>query len=266
MIIDFHAHTFPDSIAAKTIEKLETVGHIKAFSDGRVSGLEESMKRSGVDISVVLPVVTNPAHITTVNRVAYETNQKFNETGIWSFGGIHPDNENYADELKAVADYGLKGIKLHPDYQNTFFDDIRYKRIIYKASELGLAISVHAGLDIGLPDPIHCTPDSVLEVIKDVSPENFILAHMGGFDLWDEVEEKLVDTGVLIDTAYCLDKMDKAQIIRMIESFGRERVLFATDTPWAGQKEYVNIFEGLGLSEDVKEYICHKNAQRILGI
>jgi len=32
MIIDFHAHTFPDSIAAKTIEKLETVGHIKAFS------------------------------------------------------------------------------------------------------------------------------------------------------------------------------------------------------------------------------------------
>ena len=39
----------------------------------------------------------------------------------------------------------MKGIKLHPDYQDTYFNDIRYKRIISYATELGLIISVHAG-------------------------------------------------------------------------------------------------------------------------
>ena len=29
----------------------------------------------------------------------------------------------------------MKGIKLHPDYQDTYFNDIRYKRIISYATE-----------------------------------------------------------------------------------------------------------------------------------
>ena len=38
--------------------------------------------------------------------------------------------------LKELKHMGFKGIKLHPDYQETFIDDIRYKRIISYASEL----------------------------------------------------------------------------------------------------------------------------------
>ena len=79
---------------------------------------------------------------------------------------------------------GLKGIKIHPDYQGTFFNDIRYKRIVEKATELGLYITVHAGVDIGMPDPVHCTPNHVLEVLKDTESDHLILAHMGGWRLW----------------------------------------------------------------------------------
>ena len=45
---------------------------------------------------------------------------------------------------------GLKGIKLHPTYQNTYIDDIRYERIIGYAVELGLLVSIHCGRDLGL--------------------------------------------------------------------------------------------------------------------
>ncbi len=268
MVIDFHTHTFPDKIAARSIEKLENVGNIKAFTNGTLDGLKASMAESKVNMSVVLPVVTNPAHITTVNRVAYETNELFDSTGIWSFGGIHPENENYEDELKAIAEYGLKGIKLHPDYQATFFDDIKYKRIIYKASELGLIISVHAGLDIGLPEPIHCTPDRVLNLINEIKPEKLVLAHMGGYYLWDEVEEKLMDKNLYFDTAYCLEegKLSPEQFDRMIKKAGADKILFATDSPWSGQKEFVSLVDKFVTEEEAKAKITYKNAQALLGI
>ena len=37
--------------------------------------------------------------------------------------------------------------------------DKKTKRIVEKATELGLYITVHAGVDIGMPDPVHCTPN-----------------------------------------------------------------------------------------------------------
>lgn len=265
-IIDFHTHIFPEKIASRTIEKLEHSGNIKAFTNGMLNGLKESMEKAEVDISVVLPVVTNPNHITTVNKVAYETNENWEKTGIMSFGGIHPDNENYIDELKVISEYGLKGIKLHPDYQNVFFNDIRYKRIIYKASELGLIISVHAGLDIGLPEPIHCTPDMAAEVIEEIKPNKLVLAHMGGMNLWDEAEKELINKNIYLDTACCLDKMPQEQFLRFINGFGGNRILFATDSPWAGQKEYVNIINEVIKNEDVKNQILYKNAEKLLDI
>ena len=60
MIIDFHTHTFPDAIAEKTIAYLTEKGGIKPYREGTLSSLIENMKLSGVDYSVVLPVVTAP--------------------------------------------------------------------------------------------------------------------------------------------------------------------------------------------------------------
>ena len=34
MIFDLHTHTFPDKIAGATIEKLQSMCHTVAFSDG----------------------------------------------------------------------------------------------------------------------------------------------------------------------------------------------------------------------------------------
>ena len=76
MTIDFHTHIFPEKIAAKTIAKLETKADVKAYANGREESLLQSMKHAGIDVSVVLPVVTAPEQFETVNRFAVSLNEK----------------------------------------------------------------------------------------------------------------------------------------------------------------------------------------------
>ena len=78
--------------------------------------------------------MTKVSQVASINRFA----SAYTEGPVISFGGIHPECENYKEILKEIKNLGLKGIKLHPDYQDMYFDNIRYERIIDAASELGL--------------------------------------------------------------------------------------------------------------------------------
>jgi len=173
MIIDFHTHIFPNKIAEKTIESLGTLAGVKAASDGTLKGLLDSMEKSGIDRSVIMPVVTKPEQFDSINGFAKKVNETY-EGKLLSFGGIHPENEKYKEKLKYIKSLGLPGIKIHPDYQRVMIDDIRFMRIIEYASELGLIILTHAGIDIGLPQPVHCPPDKMRKVLDTVKPKKMV--------------------------------------------------------------------------------------------
>lgn len=280
MIIDFHTHTFPDRIAAASIKVLEDTSDTIGFTDGTNKGLIESMKKAGVDMSIILPVVTNPVKTSNINRFAAETNEKTEETGLFSFGGIHPDSSDYKELIRECASLGLKGIKLHPDYYGVMFNDIRIKRIVSYATELGLIVITHAGMDIGLYPPICCSIDSILEVMREVQPDRLVLAHMGGWMNWEEVTQRLSGENVWIDTAFSLGEInwknkDKHKpyhmlsdemFVKMVREFGSKKVLFATDCPWADQLDYVNRIKASNLTAEEKENIFHKNAEELLGL
>ena len=114
MIIDFHTHTFPEKIAANAIKKLSSSGNIKSYTSGLTSSLTDSMKHAGIDRSIILPVATNPGQFNTINHVAAIINETSDTSGLISFGGIHPDNDNYKDILNNIKSDGIKGIKIHP--------------------------------------------------------------------------------------------------------------------------------------------------------
>ena len=84
------------------------------------------------------------------------------------------------------------------------FDDIRTLRILDRAAELGLIVLSHSGLDVGFPGVVHVTPRMVRSALDQVGPMTLILAHMGGWRNWDQVEELLPDTSVYLDTSYVL--------------------------------------------------------------
>lgn len=265
MIIDFHTHIFPDKIAAKTIEHLENASGITAATDGTLSGLLTSMDNNGVDLSVIMPVVTKTSQFETVNNFAAETNIKYNGR-LLSFGGIHPDSVDYKTELNRIKELGLPGIKLHPDYQGVMIDDTRYMNIIEYADSLGLIVLVHAGIDIGLPEPVHCPPNKARAVIDSIKPHKMILAHFGGWKQWEEVYDCIAGTDVYLDTSFTFDYIEQEMFMKILKKHGYKKVLFATDSPWSDAKKTAEIIKSLSIGQEQIEAILSGNAKKLLNL
>lgn len=267
MIIDFHTHSFPDKIADKAVASLAEKAHIPPYRDGTLTSLRESMERAGIDYSVVLPVATSPKQVESINRLAAELNGK---NGIIYAGAIHPDCEynDIPEILDNIKSAGLFGIKIHPDYQGAYFDDPRYIYIMSEAAKRDLITVTHAGLDLGYPDDIHCTPDRVLNVLdrlKGVIDNKLVLAHLCGCEAADEVIEKLSGKPVYMDISFVLHRFPAEVVKRVILAHGADKILFATDSPWSDQSAYVKLMYSLGFDGETLEKILHKNAQMLLG-
>lgn len=268
MIIDFHTHIFPEKIAEKTIQFLENACHCQAYTRGTLAELQTSMKEANVDISVVLPVVTNPKQFESINRFALEVS-KLPE--IISFGGVHPDSENWKQEVDQIVEMGLPGIKLHPDYQKAYVDETATVRLVQYAISKGLHVVFHGGVDVGFPEPVHCTPKRTLCMLQQLERREgygqIIIAHTGGHDLWDEVEEYLVGQDIYFDLAFNLGKISDEQLKRIITNHGPDRILFATDSPWDSQREDVEYLQRMsGLTEEEREAIFSGNAKKLLDL
>lgn len=282
MTIDMHTHTFPEKIAAGALEKLSAASHTRPFTDGTASGLVRSMGEAGVDLSIVLPVATTPRQVERINDSSAGLNRGAGEANVFNFGCMHPDFEGWHAELARVKELGLKGVKLHPVYQGTDFDDPRYLRILDRAGELGLIVVTHAGLDVGYPGVVRCSPEMVRRAVGQVGPVKLVLAHMGGWKSWGRVLELLPDTPVMIDTSFStgkmcpldnghyrpdeLDLLNGEDFLRLVRAFGAERVLFGSDSPWSDQGTSRAWIEALPLAQEEKRAILGGNAQRLLGL
>lgn len=270
MIIDFHSHIFPEKIAKKALPKLSGVIHIAPSTDGTINGMLASMKNAGVDISVILPTVTDPHQFDSILKFACYVNEyDYDGEGprLISLAGIHPEASDYKEQLKLIKKYGFAGFKIHPDYQGTCFDDIRYMRILDKASELDLFCITHAGYDPYSPDKVHCTPEMIVKVVHEVAPTRLVAAHMGNNEFYDQAEKLLMGLPIYLDTAYSLQHMDSSQFIRMAKTHGTDRILFGSDAPWTSQKEDVELFLGLdAFTETEREQILSGNAKKLLNL
>ncbi len=283
MIIDIHTHVFPDRIAPAAIEKLRAASHVRAFTDGTQARLKASMAAAGVDCSIVLPAATNPRQVSHLNDAALRIHEKRRETGIDSFGGIHPDLETWEQELERLRDAGIRGVKLHPPYQEADIDDEKYIRILKKAAALGLAVLTHAGLDVGLPGAEQATPDKIRRAIDLAGDVTLILAHMGGWRCWEAVEKLLPGYPVYLDTAFSLgpmtpcgdgfyrtekelERLSDAGFMQLVRAFGARRVLFGSDSPWEDPRDTLNRLRALPLSEEEKARILGGNAAALLGM
>lgn len=282
MIIDMHTHIFPDKISKDVVEKLSLTSRTPAFTDGTLNGLKKAMDAAQINFSVILPVATNTKQVEKVNNSSVELNENFSSEGIISFGCIHPDFTNYREELSRVKNHGLKGIKIHPVYQDTNLDDAKFLRILYRAAELDLIVVTHAGLDIGFPGVVRCSPQMAKNVIDELGEFKFVLAHMGGWKNWDEVLKLLGGTKIFIDTSFSTGKiiprrdfhwaeedlklLDAAQFMEFVKIFGAERILFGTDSPWTSARNSIDFIKNLPLDEGDKDKILGGNAQRLLNL
>ena len=284
MIIDMHAHAFPERIAERAVTGLREKCHTRSFEEGTEAGLRASSRAAGIDLTVVLPVATSARQVAHINDSAIRTHetQVREHTGIDSFGGAHPDDPEWRSELKRLADAGIRGIKIHPPYQEVDLDDPRFLRILEYAGELDLIVVTHAGYDVGLPGAEQSVVPKIRRAVLKTGPVKLVCAHMGGWRCWQEACDLLADTGVMIDTSFSLGSMTPAgdgypwteetlrrlspeEFCGMTRLFGAERVLFGTDSPWSARDEEVKAIRALPLTDGEKSLILGENARRLLG-
>ena len=260
MLIDFHTHCFPNAIAPRAIEKLSYVGGgLEPYTDGTLRDLRRSMHEHGVDISVVLNIATNPRQQQNVNNFA----AAIDGGDIVAFGSVYPDAPDALEELDRIHELGLRGVKLHPDYQHFSVDDPKYVPLYRKISSLGLITLFHAGHDIGFPPPYGGTPDKMAKII-DCFDTPVIAAHWGGAGMSADVLKYLCGSPLYFDTSFGYSQMPKYYAEQILSIHGADKLLFGTDSPWHTPRMELRLLSSLGLQENEMSKITHKNAQALL--
>lgn len=263
MLIDFHTHAFPEAISKKAMDKLSYAsGGLNPQSEGTVPSLKSEMAKDGVDISVVLSIATSPKQQNNVNNFAKEIND---EKNIFAFGSVHPDAPDAPEELERIKAMGLKGVKLHPEYQSFYVDDEKMKPIYRKISSLGLITVFHSGYDYGYAPPYHCMPDNLINALKWFDSP-VIAAHWGGANCGEEVIKKLCGLDLWFDSSFGYGIMPKAIAQKIMDKHTPDKFVFASDMPWHRPSWEKRLIETLDISDCDKEKIYYKNAMKLLNM
>lgn len=261
MFIDFHTHIFPESRASSILTDLAARGEIPHYTDGTLDGLLGAMKRSGVALSLISRITTRKEQVEDVNQWLLDCTRP----NVRPLATIHPDMPVSWDDLTKLKDRGFKGIKLHPDYQGFFVDDPRMYCFYEAAQAVGMPVLFHAGLDRGLPPPVHATPEGLLKVHRQFPDMIMAAAHMGGEDNYEETETHLLGKDIYLDTAFVLRIMAPETLKRFFRKHPIERILFGSDSPFTDQDAELNYLLNLPfLTTSEKEKIAGGNAELLL--
>lgn len=266
MIIDAHAHIFPDKIAEKA-----TAG-ISGFYDGipvqcaaTVSELLKNGTEAGVDRFIVQSVATVPEQVTSINDFISKSVREHPDRLI-GFGALHPDFPDINSETDRIISLGLRGIKLHSDFQDFNIDDKRAFPI-YEAAQGRLPVLFH----VGDPRGDRSSPERLIRVAELFPRLAIIAAHLGGWTVWDDgaelfarFREKHPKSVIYADCSSSLYALTPEHAAELIRKIGAERVMWGTDFPMWNAKEELERFRGLPLTPREREMILSENALELL--
>jgi predicted TIM-barrel fold metal-dependent hydrolase len=194
---------------------------------------------------------------------------------FWGFASVDPHDEAAPDVLeRAVREYGLKGVKLHPPMQNFYPNDRKLWPIYAKADELGIPVVFHVGttpfghmvrLDQAYPILID-------EIANDFPTLRIMLTHLG--TLWHHESFMLVEKHpqVYIDTASYPYEMIELMTPNLVERIGPDKLIFGTDFPMPYQgrlhrmADFTETLDGLDLTDAIKTNIRGPNLLNMLGL
>jgi len=260
VIIDFHTHAFPDTVAAKAIPTLEKAGNIAALTDGTIDALLASMDRAGIEKSVICSIATRPEQFDAILLWSHSVAS----SRIVPLPSIHPDDPDCVNRVYQIREEGFAGIKMHPYYQNYYLAEERLAPFYKAVCENELLLVAHCGFDIAFPRTRCADPAQILKLLTNFPKLRFVATHFGGWQLWDEVEEMLIGRDIYMEISFALKYLSKEQIRRMLHQHPREYLLFGSDSPWEDQAADLQALADLALEPNLFTAITETNAQKIL--
>ena len=261
-IIDAHCHVYPDKIADKAVEAIGKFYDLPMYYDGRYSTLVESGEKIGIKHYVVFSVATTPKQVHSINAYIADT-VKSSEGLMTGLGSLHPDSEDIEGDIAEIISLGLKGVKMHPDFQKFQIDDNKCYKIYEACQKYRLPVLLHTG-DSRYD---YSNPDRMKKVLEDFSDLIVIGAHFGGWSCWKEAAEKLsIYKNFYVDCSSSFDWLTADESRELVRMYGADHVLFATDFPmWSRESEY-NHFKNMNLTEEENQLVLYKNAMKLFGI
>ena len=258
-IIDAHCHIYPQKIAAKAVAAIGNFYDIKMSEDGTAASLIREGESIGVEKYVVHSTATTVHQVRSINEYIYGEMQAHPE--FIGFMTLHNEmtDEAIEEEVELALSRGMKGVKLHPDFQKFNIDDAEN---IYRVTAGKLPVLLHMGdkrYDFS-------SPERLRKMAEKYPEQTFIGAHFGGYSVWDKVECLKDLPNVYFDTSSSLWFLDKAKAADLIHRFGHERYFFGTDFPMWRHDEELKRFLALDLTEEEREDILYNNVAKLLGV
>jgi predicted TIM-barrel fold metal-dependent hydrolase len=256
-IIDAHAHIFPSKVAIKATQSTGNYYGAQMYGNGTIEDLLIKGKEINVYKYIVHSTATKVDQVESINNFIADA-QAMNESFI-GFGTLHPELTNVKLEVNRLIALGLKGIKLHPDFQDFNIDDSSMMPI-YEALEGKLPVLIHMGDE----NRTSSSPKRLANVLNKYQNLTVIAAHLGGYQMWDEAIKYLVGKNLYLDTSSSLAFLNKEKSTYIIKTHGTNKVLFGSDYPMWSHEEELQRFYSLDLTPEEQEQILWKNASNLL--
>jgi predicted TIM-barrel fold metal-dependent hydrolase len=259
-VIDFHTHAFPEKVAGRAVKALTETYQVSPVAEATVNSLVRVMDEAGVGLAVVVPVATRPDQVRSINEWA----ARLQSERIVCFGALHPDVSDLAGEVEKIVALGLRGVKLQPNFQEFSPDDPALFPA-YEAAAGRLIALFHSGQEIKPFDRVYARPAALARVHQRFPDLRMVVAHMGGYQMWDEVRSHLVGRDVYFDSSYCgEDGLSDDDFVQLARAHGVERVLFGTDFPWSHPRKDLERLRSTDLTPAELEAIEWRNAAALL--
>jgi len=268
-IFDVHVH-----VGDKFAWKEEAFGYLMSLGkkyenrlydkDGNQvdSEFHKIMVEERVSHAIILPeYAPKIACLHPVERVL-KVSEKYDE--FIPFGALNPHLHNPTKEFNRQLELGVKGLKLHPVHCEHYVNDKVFYPVYEKCAGLGIPVMMHAGTSIFTGSRMrYADPYTYDDVATDFPDLTIILSH-GGRGFWYQQAEFMIrrHKNVYIDVCGLPPK----SLPKLFPSIGRfpEKFLFGTDFPAVpGIRNNAEAICRLDISEQAKELICYKNAERL---
>lgn len=251
-IADIHAHVFPDKIAEKASASIgsfysASTGHIASFST-----LTEQEELAGIEWFAASSSATGAAQVAPLNDFIAACAARPRVIG---FGSLYPTMLGWEPELERMQELGLRGIKIHPDFQKIPIDEPRAVPMYRAIAKAGLPVLFHMG-DARYD---YSTPERLTNLIRQVPDLIAIAAHFGGWQAWEHSYAHVLPENVYYDTSSSLMFLGKERALDFLDRMGAHRFLFGSDFPMWTPKTELERFLSLGLDETTRDKILFGN-------
>lgn len=257
-LIDIHTHIYPEAISQKATDSIREFYELDGGGmDGSANMLLSRGDAAGIEKFVILPVGMRPERVRHVND--FILGQVTAQPRFIGFGTVHAAMEQLTDEVAYIIEKGLRGIKMHPDFQKFNIDDPNLLPM-YEMIQGKIPVIFHMGDQ--RYDYSH--PARLRKILEQFPRLQVIAAHFGGYSMYETAYDILHDKDCIFDISSSLMFMEDGIAEKYINAFGAERMAYGTDYPLWDPVTEVRRFQSLKLTSAQFDQIAHKTAEEFL--